>query len=74
MRNEQTQSRELLTPSFNRQNHRSLNITKGQQEALKSLKEETSIMILLADKGRAKMSVLIDSGPYQLLNKDRQAA
>ena len=52
-----------------------------QQEALKSLKEDNSIMVLPADKGRAsvildadtyhaKMSALIDSGPYQLLNKD----
>ena len=57
------------------------NITKKQQDALKSLKEDKSIMILPADKGRAsvvldadtyhaKMSALIDSGPYQLLNKD----
>ena len=57
------------------------NITKEQQDALKSLKEDKSIMILPADKGRAsvvldadtyhaKMSSLIDSGPYQLLNKD----
>jgi len=57
------------------------NITKEQQEALKSLKEDNSIMALLADKGhasvildadtyQAKMSALIDSGPYQLLNKD----
>ena len=57
------------------------NITKEQQEALKSLKEDNSIMVLPADKGRAsvildadtyhaKMSALIDSGPYQLLNKD----
>ena len=57
------------------------NITKEQQDALKSLKEDKSIMILPADKGRtsvvldadtyrAKMSALIDSGPYQLLNKD----
>ena len=52
------------------------NITKEQQDAL-----DKSIMILPADKGRtsvlldadtyhAKMSTLIDSGPYQLLNKD----
>ena len=57
------------------------NITKEQQDALKSLKEDKSIMILPADKGRAsvvldadtyhaKMSAFIDSGPYQLLNKD----
>ena len=57
------------------------NITKEQQDAFKSLKEDKSIMILPADKGRAsvvldadtyhaKMSALIDSGPYQLVNKD----
>ena len=57
------------------------NITKEQQEALKSPKEDNSIMVLPADKGRAsvildadtyhaKMSALIDSGSYQLPNKD----
>ena len=57
------------------------NITKEQQKALKSLKEGNSIMVLPADKGcatiildadtyHAKMSALIDSRPYQLLNKD----
>ena len=57
------------------------NITKEKQDALKSLKDDKSIMVLPADKGcasvildtgtyHAKMSVLIDSGPYQLLNKD----
>ena len=57
------------------------NVTKEQQDALKSLKEDKSIMIRPADKGRAsvvldadtyhaKMSALIDSGPYQLLSKD----
>ena len=57
------------------------NITKEQQEALKSLKEDNSIMVVSAGKGRtrvvldadtrrAKMSALIDSGPYPLLNKD----
>ena len=56
------------------------NITKEQQDALKSLKQDKSIMVLPADKGRAsvvldadtyhaKMSALIDSGPYQLLTK-----
>jgi len=50
------------------------NIAKEQQEALKSLKEDNSIMVLPVDKGRAsvildadtyhaKMSALIDSGP-----------
>ena len=44
---------------------------------LKHLKEDESIMVLPADKGRAsvviydtKMSTLIENGPYQLLNKD----
>ena len=57
------------------------NITKEMQEALKNLKEDDSIMILPADKGRAsvvlntdtyydKMKTLIETGPYQLLNKD----
>lgn len=57
------------------------NITKKQQDALKSLKEDNSIMVLPANEGRtsvildaqiyqAKMTALIDSGPYQLLNKD----
>ena len=57
------------------------NITKEMRDALKSLKEDEYIMILPADKGRAsvvmdtdtyraKMSTLIENGPYQLLNKD----
>ena len=57
------------------------NITKEMRDALKSLKEDKSIMVLPADKGRAsvvmdtdtyrtKMSTLIENGPYQLLNKD----
>ena len=57
------------------------NITKDMRDALKSLKEDESIMVLPADKGRAsvvmdtdtyrtKMSTLIENGPYQLLNKD----
>ncbi|XP_078375738.1 uncharacterized protein LOC144659173 [Oculina patagonica] len=51
------------------------------RDALKSLKEDESIMVLPADKGRAsvvmgadtyrtKMSTLIETGPYQRLNKD----
>ena len=51
------------------------------RDAPKSLKEDESIMVLLVDKGRAsvvmdtdtyraKMSTLIENGPYQLLNKD----
>ena len=35
------------------------NITKEQQEALKSLKEDNSIMVIPADKGRA--SVILDA-------------
>ena len=57
------------------------NITKEMRDALKSLKEDESIMVLPADKGRAsvvmdtatyqaKISTLIENGPYQLLNKD----
>ena len=57
------------------------NITKEMRDALKSLKEDGYIMVLLVDKGRAsvvmdtdtyraKMSTLIENGPYQLLNKD----
>ena len=57
------------------------NIPKEMRDALKSLKEDESIMVLPADKGRvdvvmdtdtyrAKMSTLIENGPYQLLNKD----
>ena len=49
--------------------------------ALKSLKEDRSVMILPADKGRAsvlldadnyhnKMTSLIESGPYRTVNKD----
>ena len=56
-------------------------ITGEQKDALKSLKEDNFIMVLPGDKGcasvvldtdtyHAKMSVLIHSGPYQLLNKD----
>ena len=51
------------------------------QEALENLKQDDSIMILPADKGHAsvvmntdtchdKMKTLIETGPYQLLNKD----
>ena len=51
------------------------------RDALKSLKEDESIMVLPADKGRAsvvmdtdshraKMSTLIENGPYQLLSQD----
>ena len=57
------------------------NIPKEMRDALKSLKEDESIMVLQAEKGcasvvmdtdtyRAKMSALIENGPYQLLNKD----
>ena len=57
------------------------NITEEMRNALKSLKEVNSIMIIPADKGCAsvvldtetyhsKMSTLIENGPYQLLNKD----
>ncbi|KAL9966997.1 hypothetical protein ACROYT_G025149 [Oculina patagonica] len=57
------------------------NITKEMRDALKSLKEDESIMVLPADKGRAqrimdadtyrtKMSTLIETGPYQRLKKD----
>ena len=57
------------------------NITKEMRDALKNLKEDESIMVLPTDKGRAsvvmdtdtyraKMSTLIENGPYQLLNKD----
>ena len=56
-------------------------ITKELWDALKSFKEVDSIMVLPADKGRAsivldtntyhaKMSNLIENGPYQLLNKN----
>ena len=56
------------------------NITK-MRDALKNLKEDESIVVLPMDKGRAsvvmdtdtyraKMSALIENGPYQLLNKD----
>ena len=51
------------------------------RDALKNLKEDESIVVLSMDKGRAsvvmdtdtyraKMSTLIENGPYQLLNKD----
>ena len=51
------------------------------KQALKSLKEDDTIMVLPADKGRAsvvldtetyrqKMKTLIDSVPYRLLNRD----
>ena len=57
------------------------NITKEMQDAIESLKEDESIMVLPANKGRAsvvmdadtyraKMSTPIENGPYQLLNKD----
>ena len=57
------------------------NITKEMKDALKRLKEDESIMVFPADKGRAsvvmdtniyhtKMSTLIENGRYQLLNKD----
>ena len=51
------------------------------RDALKNLKDDESIVVLPADKGRAsvvmdtdtyraKMSTLIENRPYQLLNKD----
>jgi len=54
------------------------NITKEMQEALKN---KTTLMILPADKGRAsvvlntdtyhdKVKTLIETSPYQFLNKD----
>ena len=47
------------------------NITTEMRNALKSLKQDNSIMILPADKGNhSKMSTLIETGPYKLLNKD----
>ena len=57
------------------------NITKEMRDALKRLKEDDSIMVFPADKGRAgvvmetstyhtKTSSLIENGPYQLLSKD----
>ena len=57
------------------------NITKEMRDALKTRKEDESIMVLPADKGRAnvvmdtdtyraKMSTFIENGPYQLLKKD----
>ena len=57
------------------------NITKEMRDTLKSLKEDESIMVLPADKGRAsvvmdtdayraEMSTFIENGPHQLLKKD----
>ncbi|KAL9979787.1 hypothetical protein ACROYT_G017502 [Oculina patagonica] len=57
------------------------NITKEMRDTLKRLKEDESIMVLPEDKGRAsvvmdadtyrtKISTLIDTGPYQRLNRD----
>ena len=57
------------------------NITKDMQEALINLKQDDTITVLPADKGRAsvvqdtnthhdKMKTLIETGPYRLLNKD----
>ena len=54
---------------------------REQQDALKNLKEDNSIVVLPADKGRASvvldadtyhgnMAALSESGPNQLLNKD----
>ena len=56
------------------------NITREMRTALKSLKEDHSIMILPAGKGRAsvlldadnyhnKMTSLIETGPYKTVNK-----
>ena len=39
------------------------NITKEMRDALKSLKEDESIMVLPADKGRA--SVVMDTDAYR---------
>ena len=58
------------------------NTTKDMQVARKNLKQDDTITILPADKGRAsvvldtniyhnKMKTLIETGPYRLLNKDR---
>nr|XP_054761192.1 uncharacterized protein LOC129267568 [Lytechinus pictus] len=57
------------------------NITKDMEAALKSLKEDSTIMILPADKGRAavildtttyrdKMDNLLSTGPYREIKKD----
>lgn len=57
------------------------NITSGMRKALKSLKDDSSVTILPADKGRAtvvldtdtyrnKMSDLLESGPYRAVKKD----
>ena len=56
------------------------NITKEMWDALKSLKEDETIMVLPADKGhpsivmdtdtyQAKVSTFIENRPYQLLKK-----
>ena len=56
------------------------NITKDMQEALINLKQDDTITVLPADKGRAsvvqdtntyhdKMKTLIETGPYQLSRK-----
>ena len=80
--NKQTPSEELLTEFFNRQSHQNLTSPRRcEMRLIKSLKEDESIMVLPADKGRAsvvmdtatyraKISTLIENGPYQLLNKD----
>ena len=57
------------------------NITKEMRKVLRTLKEDQSIIVLPADKGRPgavldkvsyhnKMKTLIEKGPYRLLNKD----
>ena len=59
------------------------NITKEMRDALKNLKEDESIMVLPTDKGRAsvvmdtdtyraKMSTLIENGPYHSSTKIQQ--
>ena len=78
---DKTVSEDLLTTSFNRQNHQSPTSRRKFKTPLKCLKEDESIMVLPADNGRAsvvmdtdtyntKMFTLIENGPYQLLKRD----
>lgn len=77
--NKRTPSEYLLTVPFKTQNHRRL--TSRRKEAIQRLKEDHSIEVFPAHKGRAsvvleadtcqaKMAYLINNGQYQLWNKD----
>ena len=66
--NTQTLSEEMSTVSFNRRNHQS---PKLQKKCETRLNEGRAAVVIDSNTYHAKMSSLIENGPYQLLNKDQ---